>query len=254
LKGEGYNTDTLSSYAGKLNALNKEKESAIDIIEEQKLEIFNLKKKQKNYKLVIGLILFICVSGIVFISTINSRNATIQRLENQNYEQEQTILSNKIEIEGLNDTILRRNAKIYNLKIEKQDLEQNRDSLLQCNYTLISENTSLTNYNEDLKRTLNKTEKKLEDSNKKISSLNKDNEKLTKENSQLKKSKLEPEKYKVYGKSNYYAETYYINSSNRMIKTGVSFKDNTIVYVYKKYDQYALTDKGYFKLEDLRKL
>ena len=37
-------------------------------------------------------------------------------------------------------------------------------------------------------------------------------------------------------------------------KTGDSYSDYTIVYVYYKNNKYALTEKGYIKLEDLQKV
>ena len=54
-KDTGYNTDSLTSYSGKLHTLNKEKIAALQTIDKQKQEISDLKKKQKNYKLVIWL-------------------------------------------------------------------------------------------------------------------------------------------------------------------------------------------------------
>ena len=145
LKGEGYNTDTLSSYAGKLSSLNKEKTAALQTIDKQKQEISDLKKKQKNYKLVIWLILIICVGCIIFIRKINDRDDTIRGLRSKNAEQEQTIISRNNEIGVLRDTIYSRNIKIQSLKTDKQNLEHKRDSLLKSNRTLTTEKNTLLN-------------------------------------------------------------------------------------------------------------
>jgi hypothetical protein len=60
------------------------------------------------------------------------------------------------------------------------------------------------------------------------------------------------QRYEVYGKSKYYAKTYYKHPNGYMYETGVQFDDHTIVYLYYTSNGYGLTDKGYFKLEDIR--
>ena len=253
IKGEGYDTATLSSYAGKLNSLNKEKTAALQTIDKQKQEISDLKKKQKNYKLVIWLVVFICIGGIIFISTINSRNAQIQRLNNAIATQERTIESQNETIGILRDTIISRNSKINDLKTENQRLISSRDSLNGVNRTLNNSIEVLRGEKSDLTRQLSQIESTLKTANSKIKTLTADKDKLQTENIQLKNRKLEPEKYKVYAKRGTKAYCYY-KEGYSYYKTGDSYSDYTIVYVYYKNNKYALTEKGYIKLEDLQKV
>lgn len=253
IKGEGYDTATLSSYAGKLNSLNKEKTAALQTIDKQKQEISDLKKKQKNYKLVIWLVVFICIGGIIFISTINSRNAQIQRLNNTIATQERTIDSQNETIGILRDTIISRNSKINDLKTENQRLISSRDSLNGVNRKLNNSIEVLRGEKSDLTRQLSQIESTLKTANSKIKTLTADKDKLQTENIQLKNRKLEPEKYKVYAKRGTKAYCYY-KEGYSYYKTGDSYSDYTIVYVYYKNNKYALTEKGYIKLEDLQKV
>jgi hypothetical protein len=253
IKGEGYDTATLSSYAGKLNSLNKEKTAALQTIDKQKQEISDLKKKQKNYKLVIWLVVFICIGGIIFISTINSRNAQIQRLNNTIATQERTIDSQNETIGILRDTIISRNSKINDLKTENQRLISSRDSLNGVNRKLNNSIEVLRGEKSDLTRQLSQIESTLKTTNSKIKTLTADKDKLQTENLQLKNRKLEPEKYKVYAKRGTKAYCYY-KEGYSYYKTGDSYSDYTIVYVYYKNNKYALTEKGYIKLEDLQKV
>lgn len=253
IKGEGYDTATLSSYAGKLNSLNKEKTAALQTIDKQKQEISDLKKKQKNYKLVIWLIVVICIGGIIFISTINSRNAQIQRLNNTLATQERTIESQNETIGILRDTIISRNSKINDLKTENQRLISSRDSLNGVNRKLNNSIEVLRGEKSDLARQISQIESTLKTANSKIKTLTADKDKLQTENIQLKNRKLEPEKYKVYAKRGTKAYCYY-KEGYSYYKTGDSYSDYTIVYVYYKNNKYALTEKGYIKLEDLQKV
>ena len=186
IKGEGYDTATLSSYAGKLNSLNKEKTAALQTIYIQKQEISDLKKKQKNYKLVIWLVVFICIGGIIFISTINSRNAQIQRLNNTIATQERTIESQNETIGILRDTIISRNSKINDLKTENQRLISSRDSLNGVNRKLNNSIEVLRGEKSDLTRQLSQIESTLKTANSKIKTLTADKDKLQTENIQLK--------------------------------------------------------------------
>ena len=253
IKGEGYDTATLSSYAGKLNSLNKEKPAALQTIDKQKQEISDLKKKQKNYKLVIWLVVFICIGGIIFISTINSRNTQIQRLNNTLATQERTIESQNETIGILRDTIISRNSKINDLKTENQRLISSRDSLNGVNRKLNNSIEVLRGEKSDLARQISQIESTLKTANSKIKTLTADKDKLQTENIQRKNRKLEPEKYKVYAKRGTKAYCYY-KEGYSYYKTGDSYSDYTIVYVYYKNNKYALTEKGYIKLEDLQKV
>lgn len=249
-KDTGYNTDSLTSYSGKLHALNKEKTTALQIVDKQKQEISDLKKKQKNYKLVIWLIVFICIGGIIFISTINNRNVQIQRLNNNIAEQEQTIETQNETIGILRDTIISRNSKINDLKTEKSRLISSRDSLNGVNRKLNKSIKVLQEEKTDLNKKLSQTESTLRSANNQISSLKAEKNTLTQEKNQLKNRKLEPEKYYVNVNR---AFCYYIDGNNRYQKTGYSYNKWSTISVYYKTYSYALTDKGFVKLSDLKK-
>ena len=250
IKGEGYDTATLSSYAGKLNSLNKEKTAALQTIDKQTQEISDLKKKQKNYKLVIWLIVFICIGGIIFISTINSRNAQIQRLNKNIADQDQTIASQSQTIDMLRDTVITRNRKIQSLNTEVKSLENKRDSLIRTNDTLIIEKNTLINDKSNLTTQLNRKESALRDANSKISSKDREIQNLKSEVSKYKCAKKEPELYKAKNKVN----CYYKDNNYQYRKTGDYYARNTTIGVYYTNNKYALTEKGYVLLSDLQKV
>lgn len=251
-KDTGYNTDSLTSYSGKLHALNKEKTSALQTVEKQKQEISDLKKKQKNYKVVIWLIVFICIGGIIFISTINSRNATILRLNNNIATQKQTIEKQENTIEVLRDTIYSRNIKIQSLKTDKQNLEHKRDSLLKSNRTLTTEKNTLLNDKNNLTTKLNRTESTLKEANAKISKKDTEISELKTQVNNYKNSnnKKQYEKYKT----KYKTACYYRDNSYNYKKTGDSYYKGATIIVYDTNYKYALTEKGYVLLSDLQKL
>lgn len=249
-KDTGYNTDSLTSYSGKLHTLNKEKIAALQTIDKQKQEISDLKKKQKNYKLVIWLIVFICIGGIIFISTINSRNETILRLNNNIETQKQTIETQENTIEILRDTIYSRNIKIQSLKTDKQNLEHKRDSLMRSNRTLTTEKNTLLNDKNNLTTKLNRTESTLKEANAKISKKDKEIQNLKDEVSKYKYANKGPEKYKTKNRTN----CYYKDGSYQYKKTGDYYSKNINISVYYTNYKYALTEKGYVLLSDLQKL
>ncbi len=249
-KDAGYNTNTLTSYSGKLQTLNKEKTAALQTIDKQKQEISDLKKKQKNYKLVIWLIVVICIGGIIFISTINSRNATILRLNNNIATQKQTIETQENTIEILRDTIYSRNIKIQSLKTDKQNLEHKRDSLMRSNRTLTTEKNTLLNDKNNLTTKLNRTESTLKEANAKISKKDKEIQNLKDEVSKYKYANKGPEKYKTKNRTN----CYYKDGSYQYKKTGDYYSKNINISVYYTNYKYALTEKGYVLLSDLQKL
>lgn len=174
-KDAEYNTSTLTSYSGKLQTLNNEKTAALQTIDKQKQEISDLKKKQKNYKLVIWLIVFICIGGIIFISTINSRNTQIQNLKDDIQGQQQQIetqiqtiedinsdLSNaKIEITSLNQTIQEQTDNIQSLQI---DIENKNQTISTLNTKNKEQETTIAKLQKDNYNLL-KTKKELSDIN-----------------------------------------------------------------------------------------
>lgn len=250
IKRDGYDTATLTSYAGKLNSLNEEKTEALQTIDKQKQEISDLKKKQKNYKLVIWLVVFICIGGIIFISTINSRNATIKRLNRVVTEKVQTILLHEETISVLHDTITHKIQRINTLQTENTRLINQQDSLIVVNRKLHKDKNILQEEKANLNRKLTQTENTLNSANNQISSLKTEKNDLKRENKELKNRKYEPETYKV---TSYRAPCYYIDGSYNYKKTGYSYSKNTTLYVYYKTYAYALTEKGFVKLSDLRK-
>lgn len=85
-KSKDYNTATLTSYSNKLFVLNNEKKAALQVVEKQKSEIATLKRAQKNYKLVIWLIVIIFVGLVCVMSFVSNTNVRIQGLENDKTE------------------------------------------------------------------------------------------------------------------------------------------------------------------------
>lgn len=252
-KDAEYNTSTLTSYSGKLQTLNKEKTAALQTIDKQKQEIIDLKKKQKNYKLVIGLVIFICVGGLICFISIKNRNADIQYLNRCIEDQELTIeIQNQKLVENI-ETIKNKDNTISDLQSTNQRLISLRDSLSGVNRELNKSIEDLRGEKSDLTRKLSQTESTLKTANSNISTLTADKDRLQTENAQLKNRKLEPEKYKVYAKRGTKAYCYY-KEGYSYYKTGDSYSDYTIVYVYYKNNKYALTEKGYVLLSDLQKV
>lgn len=249
-KDKNYENEESKSFSSTLSKLNKEKTAALQTIDKQKQEIIDLKKKQKNYKLVIWLIVFICIGGIIFISTINSRNETILRLNNNIETQKQTIETQENTIEILRDTIYSRNIKIQSLKTDKQNLEHKRDSLMRSNRTLTTEKNTLLNDKNNLTTKLNRTESTLKEANAKISKKDKEIQNLKDEVSKYKYANKGPEKYKTKNRTN----CYYKDGSYQYKKTGDYYSKNINISVYYTNYKYALTEKGYVLLSDLQKL
>lgn len=163
----------ITEVANVIQSKNKEIKQLKQSIDKQKQEISDLKKKQKNYKLVIWLIVFICIGGIIFISTINSRNTQIQNLKDDIQEQQQQIetqtqtieeinsdLSNaKTQITSLNQTIQEQTDNIQSLQI---DIENKNQTISALNTTIKEQDISITKLRED-NSDLSKIKKELSD-------------------------------------------------------------------------------------------
>lgn len=142
-------------------------------IDEKDDEIKTLNRQKKNYKLVIWLIVFICIGGIIFISTINSRNTQIQNLKDDIQEQQQQIetqtqtieeinsdLSNaKTQITSLNQTIQEQTDNIQSLQI---DIDNKNQTISALNTTIKEQDISITKLRED-NSDLSKIKKELSD-------------------------------------------------------------------------------------------
>ena len=252
-KGENYNTEALTSYSNILSALNKEKDTALQTITKQKQEITDLKKKQKNYLLVIWLIAIIFVVGLIGINSVNSRNAIIQRLEGDIVDKENVIDAQDKNIKNLNNLVTEQEYTIEQQHYEIGFLIYYRDSILDLNKNLNDSIKTLQKEKTDLSNKLARKESDLNNSKKEVSSLKTKNENLTKENTQLKNKTLAPERYKIYAKKGNKAY-YYYKKDYSYYKTGDYDSDYTYVDVYYKYNGYALTSKGYLKLEDIQKV
>ena len=85
-KDKNYENEESKSFSNILSSLNKEKTSALKTIELQKGEIVSLKRAQKNYKLVIWLIVIIFIGLLCVMSYITNTNVRIQELENDKIE------------------------------------------------------------------------------------------------------------------------------------------------------------------------
>ena len=203
--------------------------------------------------LVIWLIVIVFIVGLIGIGSVNSRNAIIQRLEGDIVDKENIIDTQDKNIKNLNDLVSEHETTIEQQHYEIGFLISYRDSILDVNKNLNKKVETLQIEKTELNKTLTSKETELNKSRKEINSLKNQNKNLVTENTQLKNKKIEPEKYTVYAKSGnkayyYYKKEHYYN------KTGVSEKDYTTIYVYYKENGYALTSKGYIKLEDIRKV
>lgn len=161
VKGEGYNTETLSSYAGKLNALSKEKNEALQSVEKLKKNITELEKKQKNYKLVIWLILIIFLGFVLAWNFINDKNLTISNLKDEIETQEQEIESKSdtitsLESEIINKTgeIKEKNSELYNITNELNNKDDSLKYYQKENETL---KLNLSNKEDELRRSKKNT-------------------------------------------------------------------------------------------------
>lgn len=251
-KDKNYENEESKSFSSTLSKLNKEKTAALQTIDKQKQEINDLKKKQKNYKLVIWLVIFICIGGLICFISIKNKDADIIRLQNNVTVQEQTIETQNTTIGALRDTIISRNIKIQALKTNVQSLEYQKDSLIRINRTLTTEKNTLANEKSNLTTKLNRTESTLKDANAKISKKDKEISELNTQINKYKNSrgKKEFEKYKTTKK----ATCYYRDNSYNYKKTGDSYYKGATIIVYDKNYKYALTEKGYVLLSDLQKV
>lgn len=85
-KDKNYENEESKRFSNILSSLNKEKTTALKTIEKQKSEIATLKRAQKNYKLVIWLIVIIFVGLVCVMSFVSNTNVRIQGLENDKTE------------------------------------------------------------------------------------------------------------------------------------------------------------------------
>lgn len=161
LKDADYNTASLSSYSAKLHSLNQAKETALQNIKAQQEEITSLKKKQKNYNIVIALVLLISVGIIGVMVYVGNTNSQINHLNRKNED-----LQYKIDI--LRKTILHQQDSINGLAATNYQQELEISTLTTKNRNLTSEKAQLS---EDLKR----HQKQLTIANAKVEQLEKDN-------------------------------------------------------------------------------
>lgn len=165
LKDADYNSATLTSYSAKLRELNTAKELAQKTVQTQQGEIASLKRKQKNFRLVLLLTVIIFAGIIGILIYVGDTNTQINRL----------------------------NTSIENLKIanntQLQTIKQQRDSigsLLQKTYqqtleisTLTTQNEELITQNEQLDADLKQTTKQLSIANAKVEHLTAENQRQT---------------------------------------------------------------------------
>ena len=140
------------------------------------------------------------------------------------------------QIKRLDSELADKQITIYNLEDQISDLQS------ECN--------SLSHKNDILKKDKINLTKSLDSANEKISNLEGDKESLSREISNLRQQL--PKTYEVYGKHSNRAYCYYKSSNGEYYQTGDTYRDYTNVTVYYKDRYYALTKKGYVKLEDLR--
>jgi cell division protein FtsB len=121
-KGTDYDTQALSSYSGKLRALSTERNQALALVEQQKDEISALKRKQKNFVLVLCLFMLLCIGGAISYRWITNQDQTIKGLNSD-------LVSSEITIEDLED-------RVEQLQYDKDDLTRANNDLEYANDTL----------------------------------------------------------------------------------------------------------------------
>ena len=196
--------------------------------------------QKRNFKLVVilSLILLCCITGFwLFNEVLNDKNIEIRELK-------QEITSQSKANEKLSNT----NKELHSLlsdterKLAKTDSIQKitKDSL----HEQITENSNLqrrlNNANEEidiLESNIKLAREQLRDNQKTINNL--------KNNS--------GERYKVWAANNNYAYIYYQYGS-QYSRTSYTVSDNTILRVYHIENGYAMTNVGYLKTNDIKKL
>ena len=122
-KDKDYENEESKSFSNILSSLNKEKQKALQVVEKQKSEIASLKRAQKNYKLVIWLIVIIFVGLLCVMSYISNTNVRIKGLENNKIElnaiieeKTQEIDKARVDISDLQSVKNRLNVRVLNLR------------------------------------------------------------------------------------------------------------------------------------------
>ena len=122
-KDKNYENEESKSFSNILSSLNKEKQKALQVVEKQKSEITSLKRAQKNYKLVIWLIVVIFVGLLCVMSYVSNTNVRIQGLESDKIELNAIIEEKvkeldkaRLDINNLLSTKNRLNTRILNLR------------------------------------------------------------------------------------------------------------------------------------------
>ena len=176
--------------------------------------------QKRNLKLVIFLVLIIigCLSAILFFDNVlNDKNTQISQLKSDVYSKEIEIERHERVSDSLNKTIRQ-------YKYDISSLNQNISEL----------NSKIFNLSEE------KDELLREKSN------------LTREiNAQRERERVET--YEVYVLGGNKAYCYYKCGSN-YFRTDCYYSDFQRISVYFKTEEYALTQGGYVKLEDLRRI
>lgn len=175
-KDKNYENEESKSFSSTLSKLNNEKTAALQTIDKQKQEISDLKKKQKNYKLVIWLIVFICIGGIIFISTINSRNTQIQNLEDDIQEQQEQIKVQTQTIEEINSDLSAANTQITSLN---QTVQEKNTDIQTLQIDLSNKNQTITSLNTKVKEQETLITKLQQDKQTINNNLSKTNQELT---------------------------------------------------------------------------
>ncbi len=156
IKGENYDNEKLTSYSGKLYKLNQEKVDALKLVDKQKQEISDLKKSQKNYKLVIILIVFIFIVLIVGLNFISDKNHLISDLKNNIENLDKKILDQKNDIDLLESKIRKYKDEILTkereISVLNEDLSIFKDSLLYSRETINQLSTELKEKEAEIQR------------------------------------------------------------------------------------------------------
>lgn len=178
-KEQDFDTLALGGYRSTLSALNKENEVYKKRISEQenKLRIFERKKKQMG--IVVALLIALFVGSIVFFNTIEEKNEDIevgkrtiekQRVENYGLTEDNKALQEQTtELQSRNrDLAVKQETtsqELEGLRLEYEKLNKEYSALKQENDSYIKEISTLNSQNSTLDRKLKKAESDLASKN-----------------------------------------------------------------------------------------
>lgn len=250
-KAQDYDTPLLQSYSNKLRRLNDE-------LKEKDTEISKLNRQKKNIILVLILSFVLFAGAVSFVFFWVSTDEEISRLQCTVSDYE---IKNK-ELITENENLITEKQRLIT---EKRRLITEKEELRVSKETLASENAQLGDKISRLQKTIDKNDaaiKKLQNEKEKLvwdtKKLNNDIDNLRLEKKRLNdivsanKNVSTTKRYKIYAKGSEKVYCYYYKCKDNFYRTGCYYSDNEEIDVYYMSGDYALTQKGYVRIKDIR--